>query len=141
MKHIENITNPSLTKKQITLSILIGLLFWACGAAISYVGSLLGAGANSVGILIYLLVGVPSGFLTIIIMQFLTKVRDDQILSSLAIGLAAALLLDSTLILFYPALYSATHEGSFFAGPFILWGVFNLYFAYFVMMYVRHKRK
>lgn len=73
-------------------------------------------------------------------MQFLTKVCNDQILSALAIGLAAATLLDSTFILFSPALYSVSHAGSFFAGPFILWGVCNLYIAYFIM-YFRAKTK
>lgn len=132
----------SLTKKDTFFSILFGFIFWAAGAAISYICSLYEIQNNFSGFLVYATIGLSSGYLTIWTFQFIAKISFDNLLQALALGGMTATFFDGICLNWFSHLYSSNGiHGAAFGGAFVLWGIFSLYFAYFTLLLLQKKKE
>ncbi len=124
----------SLTGKQIFLLVVMGLVFWYIGATCVRMGSEIGAFGSKTSILSYA-AGFLIGWVTVIILKIIAKLKPNQIIPGCCIGGAVATFCDGIAITWTPWLYGTDPLQISLGAAWILWNIFTLFGAAILVAY------
>ncbi len=112
-----------MTRNNILSGIIIGLILWVSGVVFfRYTEAALFSDANMVLALVYLAT-IPFCWINIKLIMRFFAISPALICAWLCVGNATALVLDGTVLVWFPEIYSMTGEKTAFAGAWLLWAV------------------
>lgn len=120
----------ALSRGQLGLLIVLGIVFWFAGAMSVRFGAQAGFFGPTASVLAFAL-GIPICWLSVLFIKNVAKLAVGQTVPGIAIGLVAATLCDGIGLTWGNGLYGSDPVMTTFGAAWILWGVgFFLLFAY-----------
>lgn len=120
----------ALSRGQLGLLIVLGVVFWFAGAMAVRFGAPAGFFGPTASVLAFAL-GIPICWLSVLFIKNVARLAVGQTVPGIAIGLVAATLCDGVGLTWGNGLYGSDPVMTTFGAAWILWGVgFFLLFAY-----------
>jgi hypothetical protein len=128
-----------LTSTQLAFIVVISIVIWFIGAMCVRIGSPLGF-FGPIASLISFAAGIPIGWVSVLFIIMVAKLRTNQIVPSISLGLAIATCCDGIAMTWASWLYGTDLAQIALGAAWILWGVFAFTAAAFVETYRRGSR-